>query len=379
MKYFVLSFIFLINIAGLCFFALVRQKIKKNMIYSLLADFFQSNQKNNLHLSLFQNSLILLATDVIYHAKKKKQEEIISDLKKNHKQKLKSYLMKESPVLCLALWHLFFLKQNFSFSKNKKAVTLTDRLALCLIYESTFCYHMLEKELSEISLFILSKHKRHLTNLMKARAAFLKTDLKKASKLLLNNLRHFRHPDFYEEQAYTYFMLGEIYRVCGLFDTADMMFRTSSEIYQKAGHFYGTKFILSSYALNCLQAGRLEEAESCFKKALSSFKKQKDTIHEAEILNQLALLSNINQNHIKARKLASSALKKHLSTSNVNGIAFSNEQMAYAYFHLKHFDASQKCALAAQKLYHKQKNESASQSLKILLNDIKKAQVSHEV
>ncbi len=375
MKYFVLSAIFFVNILAFGFFVYTKQKIKKNMINSLLTDLFQAKQNHNLHLSLFQNSLTHLVTDLIYKAPKKEQEQIIDDLKKHHHQKLQTYLIKKSPIVRWTVNQLFS-KKAFSLPKKIKAKTLSDQLALCLIYESNFCYQMLSDTLSKMPKVILSARNRYLKKLFEARAAFLKTDLKKASELLFKNIKHFHAHDLYEEQAYTYFMLGEIYRVCGLFDPADMMFRTSSQIYQKAGHFYGTKFILSSYAFNCLQANRLEEAESCFIKALSSFKKQKDSFHEAEILNQLALLSNINMNSKKAQRLASRALKNHLLFTNQNGIAFSYEQLALAHFHMKNFKLSQKYALKAKKIYEKQKNVTAQNTLLNFLDEIKKTQAS---
>lgn len=372
MKYFVFGFIFLINAIAFYFFAHTKQKIKRTMLRCLLFDLFKSNPNHNLHLSLFQNTLVELVTDVVLQSPKKQQEEIIFDLKKHQKKELKLYLIQNSPILWFAVNHLFFSQKSFSLPHSLKAKTLSDRLALCLIYESTFHYQMLSDILPKIPSLILRKHNRDLKRLFEARVAFFKTDLKKASKVLWKNIKNFKHAHLYEEQAYAYFMLGEIYRTCSLCDPADMMFRTAQQIYKKEQHSYGNRFILGSYALNCMQSHRLEEAESCFLKALHAFQKQKDTIHEAEILNQLAALSNMNNTPKKAQRLASKALKKHTSCTNKNGMAFSHQQIAISYFHMNNLTLAKKYALSAQRMYKKQRNESGKQTISTLLGEIRK-------
>lgn len=347
-----------------------KQKMKKEAVRSLVSDIVKTRCNFNLSLSLFENAFIEWITNIVIKAPKKAQQELLSDLQKHHTKKLKLYLKKTNPVLLEALNDLCSLKNTYTHRKKIHPQTTTDILTSCLVSETSFLYPAIEKTLSQMPFIPFDYRKRALKNLFQARVFFFKTDLKKASKILFKNIKMLEHSDFDEELAYNYFMLGEIYRTCCLFDSADMMFRTSLQIYQNINHSFGTRFILSAHAFNALQAGRTADAESSFKKVLCAFQKQKDTLHEAEILNQLAVLSNMNGDFKKAQRLASRALQKHTLCVNPNGIAFSHRQIAVSAKELNRLPLAKKHASKAKQIYKTQQNHSAVQDMSSFLKHI---------
>ncbi len=106
-------------------------------------------------------------------------------------------------------------------------------------------------------------------------------------------------------------------------------------------------------------AKRYEEADSYFTKAIHAHRKNKDILHEAEILNRQALLSNARKSPQKALKQANNAIKKHKFLKNKDGIAFSLEQIALAYSNLQNFKKAVSYANQAKKVYISQKNYAA--------------------
>ena len=356
MKYFIYILFFLTPILSYLCWVFFRDKIKISFIKSLIkknAD--KETQKN--HLSLFEDILFEMAAKLVGKAKKKNQTKLISDLQNGNTESFFKLLEKKEPLLAYALKEILHY-QGKIIKQPKKSSSSVEKTVTALIHESTYEYSLIIDDLKNMS-FHCSRKQKAIRKLLYARHLFFTTDLKKASEVLLKTAKDFRKEKLFNELAYTYFMLGSIYRTCGAFDAAEMMFSSALGIYKKTNHSFGQNFILAELGINCMGANRYEEADSYFTKAIHAHKKNKDILHEAEILNRQALLSNVRNAPQKAIKQASEAVKKHKLVKNKAGIAFSLEQIAIAYGNMQNLKKAASYANQAKKVYISQKNYAA--------------------
>ncbi|MBR2299610.1 MAG: hypothetical protein IJ870_03445 [Alphaproteobacteria bacterium] len=356
MKYFIYCLFFSAPILSYFCWRVFQNKIKVLLIKSLIQK--AALQKiDRHHLCLFKDILFEMAAKVVAKASKKKQTEIIKSLQKNELNALFEYLSLKEQPLSHALQKIMeyptkaFRQQNFKGSYISK-------LALALIHESCFDYPPIQNDLKNFPYFCKSKLKT-IKNLCNARHSFLKADFKKASKTLLKTSKVFQRKKCFDELAYTYFMLSQMYHIFGAFDAAEMMLTSAMHLYKKTQNTYGQNFILGELGINCLAQNRIEEADSYFRQAATSHKKNKDTLHLAEILNQQARLENLASNPKKALKHATSALKKHQLLKNKAGVALSCEQIALAHYEIGNPKKATAFALIAKKNYMAQKNNDA--------------------
>ncbi len=364
MKYLIYLVFFFIIFTLLFFWYVSKKNLQKKFFKNVLLNCLDSKRSSNVPLCLFSNAIVDLICEFILTKPEKVKKQILKELAEKNYTTLIKKSSREDVALSKLIKSLLTDEKILNTDiKHKSFPSLSE----CIFYESTYDYEALKSVIKKIPNFYFSPKKHAFKSLFTARCLLLKTDLKKASQTLMKSMKTFRKHSCLDELAYSYFLLGEIYRISKAHDVAQMMFEISSGIYKKTNHFYGQNFIASAKAVNCIGQKRFDEARSLFQDLLKKYKEKKDDLHEAEILNQLALLANIQNNHADAIKYAKKALSIHEKLKNIIGASFSQEQIAIANYAKGSFKIAEEMALAAQKGYLKNKNETAYAEILALL------------
>ncbi len=205
--------------------------------------------------------------------------------------------------------------------------------------------------------------KKRLPAKLKAYHAYLsafaylqEADMLSASENASQALKLFKKYGYLFEEAQTYLLMTEIYRVSCIHDVAQVMGESALKIFAqqklsilqaKATAILGTLMLFEN---------RLEEAEDKLNKALLLTSAR--TI-EADIYNQLSLLKLAQKHKKSALKMAQKALTLHQFHQNERGEAFSRQLLGHYYFNAGNAKKTVSYAKIAGQLYLKQQNFSA--------------------
>ena len=141
-----------------------------------------------------------------------------------------------------------------------------------------------------------------------AKIGLFEGDMAVASADLAEALRIFQKKNMLYEEAEAYFVLGTMYRVSGVFDAAEFMFRSAV----KVALFLGAKNFLTevfaSMALSMSVQNRFEEAENYLNKAAESA--ENNEVQKGFVECQKAMLLLAEKKFDKAETLANSIVKK---------------------------------------------------------------------
>lgn len=205
--------------------------------------------------------------------------------------------------------------------------------------------------------------KQHLSLALQAEKSYIyaitylqEGDMLSASEHASAALKIFKKKRYIFEEAKTYLLLAEIYRISCVNDIAQTMLESALKIFQEAKLPLFQAQTTALLGMLMLFENRFEEAEDKFTKALAI---HQDKLLKADIFNQIALLKLARKDVENALKTAKTALKLHKQAQNNRGIAFSRQLIGHFLLSL---EFPQKAAAEAQKaaqIYQKQQNFSA--------------------
>ena len=161
------------------------------------------------------------------------------------------------------------------------------------------------------------------------------------------------------EEAKCYIMNGTIYRICGLFDVARIMFMTAQKIFANEKASVYEAEINGNLGMLMVSQNLFDEADEYFNEAADIFLKNNNSQGFAEILNQESLTLLIQKNNKKAEEKACEALEIHRKIKNSQGEAFSLELLAHNAVAQKKWKKAIQLSSEAEKLYIKNKNIAA--------------------
>ena len=161
------------------------------------------------------------------------------------------------------------------------------------------------------------------------------------------------------EEAAAYMLLGEIYRFCAVYDVAQMMYDSASGLYCRVPSFAGRAEVLAAKGMLLAGQERFVEATELFRTSRQTFKALKLTVKEAEVINQMALLSLMRGRLTAAVKYAWKAMDKHRALGNIQGQAYSNELVALSFLKQENYKKAADYAAAAQEGYSRVKNHAS--------------------
>ena len=186
-----------------------------------------------------------------------------------------------------------------------------------------------------------------------ARLALFETDLETASAEAGRALKIFQKKEMLFEEGLTYFVLGSVYRVSGVFDTADFMLRSALKIFKfLKAHKYEAETLGTLGQLMAAQS-RFEEACFFIDAAGDIFESMSDNENNCFIIDQKAMIELLRGNFKSAFGLAYQASKKHISAA---GKGLSLEIMARSSFGENNWSKTSKLAQSAIQNYQTEKN-----------------------
>lgn len=294
------------------------------------------------YLSIFAGDIFELVSLAVMQAPYHLQKEILYGLKKNDVNTLLFYLKQYEPPLCYALNVL--LERQTRFVMHKIPRSVFSKLALCLICECQTEHEKIESILKELPVCLLNRKLKFLIKICSARCLFWKTDLNKCSKILSKLLRNLTKKDEADKAAYLYFMLGETYRIAGLYDTAHLMYYHALTIFSKTNQVFGQGVVKCALGLSCILQGCFTEADKYFEDVRRFCYKQHNDFIEARLLNLQALSYCLQHLPDKAYKTAHKAFNKNEAIHNLSGMAFSTELKAVSAYHQEKLTTAHKLA-----------------------------------
>ena len=188
-----------------------------------------------------------------------------------------------------------------------------------------------------------------------AQISLFEGDLLLASEDLNIVLKVFKRKKMFLEEAEAYFILGTIYRISGVYDTADFMLRASQEIYAYIGSQKGEAEAFGTLGLLMSAQERFDEAQDYFQKALD--KSSNDKTLNGFISSQQAMLELVKGDIKKAQKIANNILK---SAKNDCVKATVWDILSHIKLNEKKYNSAVKYAQAADEIFSKHKNYPAS-------------------
>ena len=231
-------------------------------------------------------------------------------------------------------------------------------LTLGLIYDK--CFET--KKLKQLVEKLQNKKIKGVQNAVKcyllAKTGLYDADMHFASQNAMKAIKLFKKYKYYYEEADSYMLLGEIYRVSAVFDLSQMMFDSAEKIYESLDNEVKTAEIKALKGMLYSAQERFDEAKDMFSKSKDVFSEHKLVKEKAEIANQQALLSIMQKKYAKALKYTDDALLLHERCKNHAGEAFSYELKAIVELYKKRYAEVYEKAQHAMKNYTKVKNYS---------------------
>jgi tetratricopeptide (TPR) repeat protein len=194
-------------------------------------------------------------------------------------------------------------------------------------------------------------------NLIIAQIALSEGDLLSASEETSKALNFFRKHNFLFEEAQTYFLLGTVYRVSGVFDSADFMLRSAVDLFRfvKASRYEAE--VLGNLGLLMALQKRFDEAQSYFEQAKTAYKQTTNSDGEGFILCQQALMALQQENLKQAKDIAEHALAAYKNTQIQ---AFASDVLARLFLADGNSEKSAQYAQKATELYNENNNTDAA-------------------
>lgn len=169
-------------------------------------------------------------------------------------------------------------------------------------------------------------------------------------------MKFFQKHDMLIEEAETYLLLGEIYRISCVHDVSQTMIESALKIYNQFKLQLFKARASAVLGMLMVYENRLDEAEDKFNSALDNLQMPQT---KADILNQVALLEIARNNIKKSLVSAKEALELHGVVKNDRGIGLSSQILAHLYVYEHKFKKALDYCEQALIIYTKQKNFSA--------------------
>lgn len=184
-------------------------------------------------------------------------------------------------------------------------------------------------------------------------------DLLSASENCSQVINFFKKQNYLFEEAQAYFRLGTIYRISGMTDVAQTMLEAAAKIFESLRFEKLQADALGNLGMLMVADNQIDKAQDYFCQGLDIFERNDDEQGAGDIINQQALSALIEKQNKQAESLAKRALKKHKTSRNKQGEAFSYEILCHIFGNNKQWnDVIENASLAAN--YYKESNNSAA-------------------
>ncbi len=280
----------------------------------------------------------------------------IADCKKSKKNKMLKMLLDDNiNQFCKQINNRNIIsKINLCTQKRISSEKLKDAVYLLVLAKRYIKENKQNKALEilqNIKVKKLSSTQQAYYRYLMAQISLFEGDLLLASEDLNIALKVFKKKKMLFEVAEIYFILGTSYRISGVYDTAEFMFRASQEIYSDIGSAKGEAEVFGTLGLLMSVQERFDEAHDYYQKALDKASSDK-TLNDF-ILSQQAMLEFVRGNTKKAKNIANNILKK-TKENNVKATVF--DILSRIMLSEKKYASAAKYAELAEKVFYKNKN-----------------------
>ncbi len=212
-----------------------------------------------------------------------------------------------------------------------------------------------------------NKKTRGLQLLVSARLNLREGQLKEASLDIERALSIFKKQKWLYEEATAYIVWGEIYRMAGEYDIAEMMYKSALKIWQKINCLTGVCEVLGNLGTLCAAQARWQEAEDYFTRAEAINIRHKAEKLHLSILCHHAILEVMRQKPKQAlRRIEHIKVEKY--DDDMKALILSVQVRAEAALH--HQGKACKLGKEVFDLYWKRKKYAQAWDIKYLTADI---------
>ncbi|MDO4161512.1 MAG: hypothetical protein Q4D80_00710 [Pseudomonadota bacterium] len=358
-KYFIAGFavLFMVFIIAFCcgiFFYWRLQHLKKLTQISVLR-----RQQLMTENRFFSTAVLNQAVNLLFFSFSTAARNALVLLAGGRPQKAASFLKHKNMVLsCLLAAHCQPLEPIYQKLVRRSKKDKSPQLLLAAVQISRLLYH--EENLPFLYKRLFAA--KHLSAEEKACKAYLSAfaymregDMLSASEQASAALKTFKHLHYLFEEAQTYLLTAEIYRLSCVNDIAQTMIESALRIFTECRLSFFQAQTTAVWGQLLLYENRLAEAEDKLNKALSFAQNRL----KADIFNQFSLLKLAQKLPEEALKYAQKALNLHKKNSSRHGMAFSLQLCGHFAFETEKFKKAADLARKAAALYLEQHNFSA--------------------
>ena len=357
MKYFEISIIFLIIFIFVSLW-LFRCMLQRKLYRAYLLRKLTSIYKKECYDGVFSSYLIFKIADFIYELPKNKRMQILSALESESYKKIS-----EAFALTGEMYSYLFsvqFKLNEAKIKLKSIKEKSDNvliyLSKALVCAKEFDYVKLRKILDDVKKCRPDKIQKGMFLRLEALLNMTDSDMFSASKNSAMSAKIFKKYGLPYEEAESYFLLGEIYRISAVFDVSQIMYDEAAKIYALLKYPAKEATVKASKSMLLMAQERFDEAKDLLVESKKIFRENKLHVSEGEIVNQESLLNMLQKKYVQSLKCANKALEIHQKYKNTRGMAFSYELISLIRYLQKKYREVVFSAELSMKYYLKTKN-----------------------
>jgi len=295
---------------------------------------------------------------LFFHSYSNSAKQALFSLCGGRTEKAARYFRKKKPLLGLLLAaHGSNLTETYAKLLKRKTLLKNQRFLLFV----SLIAHLLFDE-ANFRAFQRKINIRKLPSKLKSYAAYAaavcylnEADMLSASQQASLALNLFKKQGFVFEEAQTYLLFGEIYRISCVNDIAQTMIESAKKIYASYKLSLAQAKTEAALGMLMLFGNRFEEAEDKLNRALQLANHSLSS----DIKNQLALLKIAQKQHDAALKLAGTSIRENRRSGNNRGQALGMQLRAHLFAVRGNYSKAENDARKAAKLYLEQQNISA--------------------
>ncbi len=202
--------------------------------------------------------------------------------------------------------------------------------------------------------------------LAEAKIAMNEGDMETASHKTALAIKLFQKLGFVFEEACAYLLYGTIYRASGIPDTAQIMLKTSADLFKNINAKAAEAEVYGNIGMLLVMDKRFDEAIDYFEKAINLFAEMNNADSLVNIYNQKALTMLISNNLPQATAWIKKALT-YCSQKNLRGLSLNYDISAQTAFAKQQYAKAVSLAKHAVELYMATNNLSAKLEMMYLI------------
>lgn len=307
----------------------------------------------------YATAVLQRAVSVLFYKSGREARTALAFLCGGRTGKVADYFRRRNPALSLLLAaHGKNLPEIYPKIIGKKTLLKKNpsfRIFAALIARTLFDENIFRALQQKVKISALPRYLRAYGEYAAAVCYLSEGDMLSASQQASAALDIFKKRNFIFEEAQTYLLLAEIYRISCVNDIAQTMIESAQKIFNRYALPLAEAGATASLGMLMLFENRYEESEDKLKKALTL----SNRVLSADIKNQLALLKIAQKKHSEALQLVITTIKEHRKFQNRRGEALGRQLRSHLFSVQQNYAKAATDAGTAAKLYLEQDNISA--------------------